>query len=121
AHPEWVKTEGGPEQLKATLQAVAADLEAKGFTFQALTVKEPTEILADGTKRFAVVPYVVELRGMGGKVTEEAFVLGISGDQGQTWAFVSGDPARIKLLLPKLLPEALQLPECRQPVFEKDG
>jgi len=121
AHPEWVKKEGGREKMIATLKAVADDLKAKGFAFQALKVEEPKEVLADGTKRFAVVPYIVQLKGMGGMVTQEAFVIGISGDQGKNWTFFSGDPAKIKTLLPRLLPEALKLPESRQPVFEKDS
>ena len=121
AHPEWVQKEGGREKMIATLKAVADDLKAKGFTFQALTVKEPKEIVADGTKRFAVVPYVAELKGMGGKVTQEAFVIGVSGDRGKSWTFISGDATKIKTLLPTLLPEGLKLPESRQPLFEKDG
>ena len=34
-----------------TLKAVADELQAKGFTFQALEVEEPGEIVADGNKR----------------------------------------------------------------------
>src|SRR5262249_29054036 len=105
AHPEWVKKEGGQEKMIATLNRVAEDLKAGGFTFQALKVEEPREIVAAGARRFAVVPYVAQLKGMGGKVTQEGFVIGISGDQGKSWTFVSGDPAKIKLLLPNLLPE----------------
>jgi hypothetical protein len=59
------------------------------------------------------------MKAPGGMVREKGFVVGISGDQGKTWKLVSGDPARIRTLLPNLLPANLELPEIAPPVFEK--
>jgi RNA polymerase sigma factor (sigma-70 family) len=119
AHPDWVTREGGRERMIRSLKKVAADMRAQGFTFQSLQVEQPREIVADGVKHFAVVPYVAVMKAPGGKVREKGFVVGISGDQGKTWTLVSGDPARIRTLLPNLLPANLELPEIAPPVFEK--
>jgi RNA polymerase sigma factor (sigma-70 family) len=121
AHPVWVSREGGREKMIATLSKVSRHLKERGFVFESLSVKEPTDIIVDGTRRTAVVPYVLKMTGMGGRLIEEGFIVAISSNQGKTWSFVSGNPARMRELFPDLVPAGLRLPEVRPPKFERSS
>jgi hypothetical protein len=64
---------------------------------------------------FVLVPTATELMTGLGKTTLHSLVVGISGDNGKTWRFVTGDPAAIRKNLPDLLPEDMKLPSLPYP------
>jgi hypothetical protein len=96
-------------------------MKEEGFAFLSSKVEDPADIVEQGPDLYVVVPFALEMKAPGGKVTSPGFVVGVSSDRGKSWAFVNNpkDPAALKQILPDL-PDRLKLPERKKPTFEKD-
>jgi hypothetical protein len=121
-YPELVKKGGGREKLIESMKKEAKDWKDKGIEFRSTKVSAASQVVADGDKLFAVVPFSFEMKVPGGTLTLTSFMLGISPDKGKTWTFVNGDKAQeqaVKKILPALPPE-LKLPSKKRPIFKDD-
>jgi hypothetical protein len=119
-HPKVVEESGGREKMIATMKDTMEGLKSRGIVFRGAKVDPPTEFASADGEMFTVVPFSLEITTPGQKITQRTFVIGVSGDRGQTWTFINGDlgEAQVKLLLPNL-PKELKLPRNQPPVVEK--
>jgi hypothetical protein len=93
-----------------------AEIKAGGFEPLSYTTAEPSQVLKEGAQTYAVVPAKLRMRFKETVHVSETFMLGISGDGGKTWKFVSGasaDPANLKILFPAAAVARLKLPTVR--------
>jgi hypothetical protein len=120
-HPKIVKMMGGREKMVAKLESSAKEMKSSGYAIRTVTVDDPSEPVAAGPELYAVVPFELEMKAPGGKLLQKSFVIGVSADQGKSWAFVNGDVdiKAVKQVLPNL-PEELKRPEKQKPVFKKE-
>ncbi len=119
-HPKLVEQSGGREKMIATMKDTMEGLKSRGIVFRGAKVDPPMEFASADGEMFTVVPFSLEITVPGQKITQRTFVVGVSGDRGQTWTFINGDvgEAQVKLLLPNL-PKELKLPKHQPPVIEK--
>jgi hypothetical protein len=122
-YPPVLKNMGGRDKVVEQLTKLAKDMKEKGLEFRTATVADPTDSATAGDERYVVVPYTLEMKAPGGKLTGKTYLLAISTDKGKTWAFVDGaglqDEGLRKKALPNL-PARLKLPKVEKPTFEKD-
>lgn len=120
-HPRVVELTGGREKMIALMESATREMKQKGYSVLSSKAGDPTDLVEQGTDLFVVVPFVLEMKAPGGKLSSPGFVVGVSGDRGKTWGFVNNpkDPESLKLILPGL-PERLKIPERKEPTFRKD-
>jgi hypothetical protein len=124
-YPKLVELAGGREKMLSTLRESMKQIEDEGFAFKKVDVDEPTKFGKAGADRIAVVPMTVVMtvtKPQKGTITTRGYLLGISGDDGETWTFIDGaklDSKSVKLFLPKF-PDDFELPEKPRPKFVKD-
>lgn len=103
---------GGRENVIAEIKAVMQGAKDKGLTFKVEGVEFPTDFAAAGNTLYAVVPYKVLVTGLGVKLSQGGFMVGVSPDQGKTWTFIDGaDAEGLRRFLPDL-PKQLRLPQA---------
>jgi hypothetical protein len=122
AYPPLIEAAGGRAKLIAQHEAGVREMKARGFAIRSVKVGETAQVAADGDKRFAVVPFLMEMIAPEGILQVSSFLLGISPDKGKTWTFVDGVKAndeKVKKLLPKL-PASLKLPPKKLPLLKKE-
>lgn len=120
-HPKVVEIAGGREKMIALMEKSFKEMKEEGISVHSAKVGEPSDLARKGGDLYVVVPFDLTMKVEGGKITASGYVVGVSSDQGKVWTFVnsSSSPGAIKLILPDL-PNSLELPEKRKPVFEKD-
>lgn len=119
-HPKVVELLGGRKAMLEMMQKGSKEMASQGVKFESVAVAEPSEPVAGGAELFLTVPFTLKLKVPNGKLTQHAFVVGISADHGKSWHFVDGtNPELVKHAIPNL-PDQLKLPERQQPTFEKD-
>src|SRR5262245_60548435 len=119
-HARVVEQSGGREKMIAIMKDMMEGLKSKEIVFRGTKVDPPLEFASAGGEMFTVVPFALELTAPGQRISQRTFVIGVSGDRGQSWSFINGDvgEAQVKLLLPNL-PKELKLPRNQPPVVEK--
>jgi hypothetical protein len=120
-HPNLVKMSGGRDMMIVAIEFGVKLLKDKGIDYLSTKTENPGDPVTAGTEMYIVVPFRLELKAPGGKITGKSFVIGVSNDRGKSWTFVNGDvpAAQVKLILPNL-PKGLKLPEREKAVFEKE-
>jgi hypothetical protein len=116
-HPKAVEALGGPSLAMETMAKQLYDLRRSGVAIRGAVVGTPSAAVTAGDEMYIVVPYTLELESDQGHLIETpSFMIGLSGDRGETWTFVNGnqDLAKVKEILPAL-PEALPLPARQAP------
>jgi hypothetical protein len=118
-YPKLVEKMGGRDKMIATLKAGTAQMKSTGFTFNAVKVDEPGEIVSADHQQFLVVPFLLEMKSPAGRMQQKTSVIGISEDGGRSWKYLNGEFPReqIKQILPNL-PDKLQLPAPQKPDFK---
>jgi len=118
-HPKVIEEHGGRQKMIATVKATMQQLNESGFTFRVVKVELPTAFARAGNDTSVIAPLTLEATGLGFKVTQKTFLVGVSSDQGKTWTFINGDlgEAAVRKLLPDL-PKKLTLPKTEK-VVEK--
>ena len=116
-HPKVVELMGGREKMAEFVRKSMADMKTQGFeTLSYTPATEPTQVLREGRKLYAILPAKLRMRTPGGVVyVSESFIIALSGDDGKNWKFVSGataDAAKLKLLMPEVA-DKLKLPTVR--------
>ena len=120
-HPKVVELTGGREKMAEFVRKGMAEMKADGLEPLTYVTSEPTQVLKVGEQTYAVVPARLRLRAKETVFVSESFMLGVSGDGGKTWKFVSGnvDPATLKTLLPAEAVAKLDLPAVRHYTEDK--
>jgi hypothetical protein len=120
-HPKVIQLIGGREKMISVMESETKEMRSQGFALRSVKVDDPSDPVAAGSDLFVVVPFLLEMKALGGKLVLKSFVIGVSSDRGKSWAFVNGDLdiKKVKQVLPTL-PDQLKLPEKQKPVFEKD-
>jgi hypothetical protein len=119
-YPALVEKMGGREKMIAVMEEEIKKMKAAGFGFIPTTMGEPSEVVKGGDELFVIVPYELKMKTPDGTMRQKTYLIGISGDEGKTWMFLSGNPDRKmrNQLLPKF-PETLKVPEVGKYVMEK--
>ena len=113
---------GGKEALVTTIKQSMAGMKASGTTFQDVEVGPPGPVEKMGEWLVSIVPQKLTLNVPGGHLVSEAYLIGISEDNGKSWvfadsaAFTKENEAKLVQLFPPLVGK-LHLPERKPPVF----
>lgn len=119
-YPKVVEMIGGRKKMIEILRRLAEDMKSHGTAILGADVSEPKEVVASGSKRFAIIPTVVRMKVPEGTLRSKGFLLGISADEGKTWTFIDGagiTKEKLALVLPEFPPQ-LTLPSREPPVLE---
>jgi hypothetical protein len=121
SHPKAVKGLGGKEKMVAMMTTKMKAMRDEGYDFKSVAVGEPSDPIASGSSLYLTVPFKMELKVPGGRLTTHGALVGTSGDSGKSWIFIDTTPGReaITKVLPDL-PLNLVFPKAKPPVFEKD-
>jgi hypothetical protein len=124
-YPKVIADMGGREKMIGAMKFGQRDMQARGITFHSAKVGDPSPLVAGDAELFTIVPFTLEIKVPGGRLTTKSYLLGISADKGKTWTFVDGsglgNDAKAKQLFPNM-PEQLKLklPKKDKPIFHKD-
>lgn len=106
-----------PRQASAQLNE---QLKAVGARYTRFELGEPRQPFAGDGQLYVFIPYVQEMEARGKRRVQEAFFIGVSDDQGQSWKFVDGaaaTPQNIKAVIPSY--GGAPLPPKRQEVLDQ--
>jgi hypothetical protein len=106
-HPKVVELMGGREKLAEFVRKDMAEMKAEGYeTLSYAPAAEPTQVLREGQKLYAILPARLRMRTPGGPVfVSESFMIAFSADGGKNWRFIGGEAAdatKLKLLMPEV-------------------
>jgi hypothetical protein len=120
-YPALVERIGGRDKMIAAIDKGTKELKAAGFAYVSATTEEPSDAVESKGELYVIVPYELKMHCPGGTLRQKTCLIGISGDQGKSWTFLSGDGnAKLtKELLPNF-PATLKIPVKPEPVIEKD-
>lgn len=121
-HPRVVQIAGGAEALVNHVRQGMREAEADGMKVLSYTVGEPGPATRIGDRLYAIVPSLMKMQIPQGVAAQESFMIGVSGDGGESWTFVGGTGTGDKEMFRMVLPEAagkLKLPEVKPPTFER--
>ena len=113
--PKLVELIGGREKMIEVVRKDVAEMKAEGFEPLSQTHSAPTQVLRVGSQTYAVLPIKFKMRTSKEILASDSFMIGVSGDGGQNWKFLSADStdeARMKLLLPDVAGK-LKLPPAK--------
>lgn len=102
-HPKVHELAGGREKMLSVLTETLQSAKITGHKRDRVVIGKPSALGRDGKQIFFFVPYVGVSSNNERSATIEAFYLGISADDGDTWRFVDGsrmDQQTIKLFIP---------------------
>lgn len=102
-HPKVHELAGGREKILSVLTETFLSAKITGHTLDRVVIGKPSALGRDGKQIFLFVPYIGVSSNNERSTTIEAFYLGISADDGDTWRFVDGsrmDQQTIKLFIP---------------------
>lgn len=123
-HPKLVGLMGGPKGMAAILaRSMKRAEETENVKFLSTTVGEPGEVIRVERQLFAIVPTTLRMRVSEGVLVGEAFMIGVSEDDGENWTFVDGSGGRNEEKIKTLFPAAagkLKLPELKPPALERE-
>ncbi len=120
-HPRVLEMLGGEKEAAQELKRIMESAEEKEIEIISYEVLEPGKSIGSQTAEelYVIIPVKLTMQvPRVGKVTQESYLLGVSGDRGETWTFVDGsgvDSRSIKTVLPNFN-EALNLPGLGDPV-----
>ncbi|MET0649461.1 MAG: hypothetical protein ABW208_22860 [Pyrinomonadaceae bacterium] len=113
--PRLVELMGGREKLLEVVRKDVAEMKADGFEPLSSVSSAPTQVLLVGSQTYAVLPLKFKMRTSKEIHVSDSFMIGVSGDGGQNWKFLSADStdeARMKVLLPDVVGK-LKLPPAK--------
>jgi hypothetical protein len=101
--PKFRLAMGGEQNMLRTVNEQFGRGRAAGVVVESIELGQPTEARKDGSTLFLFIPYTAVARSKSQIVTDKAFYLALSEDQGQTWSFVDGirlDAELLRYFLP---------------------
>ena len=102
--PKLVELIGGREKMLEVVRKDVEEMKAEGFEPLSSVPAAPTQVLRVGSRTYAILPLKFRMRTPKEILVSDSFMIGVSGDGGQNWKFLSGssiDEARLGLLLPE--------------------
>ena len=102
--PKLVELIGGREKMLEVVRKDVEEMKADGFEPLSSVPSAPTQVVRVGGQTYAVLPLKFRMRTSKEVLVSDSFMIGVSGDGGQSWKFLSGssiDEARLGLLLPE--------------------
>jgi hypothetical protein len=121
-HPKVVEMMGGREKMAESVRKDMAEMKAEGFRMLSYAPGEPTQVLREGSRIYALLPTTLRTRTPSGVMVTHSFMVAFSADDGKNWRFLGGaslDGPQLKLLIPEVADE-LKLPaERHYPETEK--
>ena len=121
-HKRVIEGMGGKEAMTATIKRGMEQMKAQGVAIEKATVGEPGKTQKVDTWTVVLVPNEIFMKVPDGKLEQDSHLLGISEDDGKTWAFIDvGNISQQQLdqIFPELAGK-VDLPEKQKPVFKKD-
>jgi hypothetical protein len=121
-HKRVVAAVGGKDAMIATLKRGLAQMRSDGVEFADVTIGLPEKPRKIGVWLVSTLPEHIVMKVPGGKLYQDAFLLGISEDDGRSWAFVDLGPVT-NAEFAKVFPELdgkISVPKREKPVFRKD-
>ncbi len=113
--PKLVELMGGREKMIEAVRKDVEEMKAEGFEPLSSKHSAPTQVVRVGSRTYAVIPLKFRMRSSKEVHVSDSFLIGVSGDGGQNWTFLSADStdeARMKVLLPDVVGK-LKLPPAR--------
>ena len=113
--PKLVELIGGREKMLEAVRRDVEEMKAEGFEPLSSVNSAPTQVVRVGSQTYAVLPVKFKMRTSKEILASDSFMIGVSGDDGKTWKFLSADStdeARMKLLLPDVVGK-LKLPPAK--------
>ena len=120
-HPQILSLSGGQVKMIALLKNSLRQTEDQGFSFQNVSIGEPSKIISKNSELQSVVPQILELKTRDGKIVATSYLLAISSDQGKSWYFIDTGGktlAQLKSSFPSLSND-LVIPKKEQPIFKR--
>ncbi|MGB0175940.1 MAG: hypothetical protein ACPF9D_02160 [Owenweeksia sp.] len=114
-YPPLVKLNGGREILLRQAKLSDQNLRQQEFELKKVELSAPLREIPVGDKFLAIVPIRLTFNGPLGKLYSESSLLGVSGDDGKSWSFISmaqADMNQVIELFPEL-PKTFVIPQKR--------
>jgi len=118
-YPAIVKSMGGSAKMEAYLQKGLKEMNARGISFQSVTIGQPGRSLIFNKETQCIVPETIIMKMPEGNLKSIGYLVAISADGGSTWYFVDSSGHNIEELrkmLPNLSPK-LAIPARQKPVL----
>lgn len=118
-YPPLLKAAGGKDGMAKSLQAALSKLKDDSIGFQSVSIGAPSSVYKAGTELHALIEQTIVLNVKGGTLTQQAWLLAVSDDNGNRWYFVDTAPLTNENIS-KAFPhfnKALVLPAKKKPVF----
>jgi len=112
-YPQIVKAMGGPDKMAEKVSQVVDEMQSHGIAFKSVTIGNIGDIVKSDVHLYSVVQQILQLSNNGAIITNSAYLLAISSDNGKRWYFVDTAPFKhqnIKQLFPDY-PPGLVIPE----------
>jgi hypothetical protein len=122
-YPKVVESLGGPDKMIAIIKKGNTEMANQGISFHKVIIGEQSgKVVNAGNEIHCLIPQTTFMKGPGGKVKTETYLLAISKDKGKHWYFIDAAQLtneNVKSVLPNYNAE-LKLPAKKQPEFIKD-
>jgi hypothetical protein len=121
-HPKVVEMMGGKKQMISFLEKSVEDMKKEGFSFLAMDIGEPDQLIILPTGYQCVVPQTLVLKTVDGKLVAKSQLLAVSSDKGVTWHFIdTGGKSleEMQKVIPELSSKILLSPNPK-PFFYRD-
>lgn len=121
-YPKVLARSGGKAKMMASIKKGLEEMKAAGTSFRSVTLGSVSKVYKAGTELHCTIPQHSSMNVPGGYVTSTSPLMGISGDGGKTWTFISAGnmgKAELKQLFPKFNHD-LVLEKASTPVFHKE-
>jgi hypothetical protein len=122
-YSKLIEVMGGREQYLENLKAVREEMQSEKFSVLTATVEDPTEVIEVDKQLYAVVPLTMRMKVPEGVLVGRSSMIGVSGDGGKNWTFVTGNRDQLKgdalkIIFPTAA-DKLRIPEATEPVLER--
>lgn len=113
---------GGKEALIASVRQGIDGMKTSSVSFRDVEIGAPGKVEKMSNWLVSVIPQMVTLNVPGGRLESTAYLIGISEDDGKSWAFVDStgftneNEAALAQMFPPLAGR-LRVPEKKSPVF----
>lgn len=112
-YPQIVQAMGGPDKMAEKVSQAVDEMQSHGVAFKSVTIGNIGDMVKSGVHLYSVVQQILQLSNNGAIITNSAYLLAISSDNGKRWYFVDTAPFKhqnIKQLFPDY-PNGLVIPE----------
>jgi hypothetical protein len=121
-YPKAIAMAGGEAKMLESMSKGLGQMKTNGISFSNVSVGEPSAIITVGKQLQCTIPDKLEMKMMGGTITTNSTLIGISDDKGKTWTFIDAagkDLAALRKVIPTLS-DKLIIPKMQQPQFVAD-